>query len=134
FDATPGPDGKAVYYTALAESPEGDKLPGLFKAPAEGGSVDELTSGDPLAAPVGITVTRDGSTLLVADPGVEGGGAILSAPTAGGAATVVDGTIGYRPQGLTVATVKGAEKLYFTGTDPATGEHGVFSSATGGGG
>src|SRR5260221_6514682 len=134
FDATPSPDGKDVYYTALSVSPEGDKLPGLYRVSANGGAVETLTSGDPLAAPVGITITAQGTTLLVADPGADGGGAILAAPTGGGAASPLAGTVGYRPQGLTVATVKGVEKLYFTGTDPASGDRGLFAAGIDGGG
>src|SRR5262245_1716538 len=62
FDATPSPDGKTVYFTALREE-SGERVPGVFKVPAGGGDIEVLASGDTLASPIGITISLDGATL-----------------------------------------------------------------------
>lgn len=134
LDATPSPDGKNVYYIALAEDAEGDRLASVFRTTAEGGgAISTVSSGAPLASPVGITSSIDGSTLFVADPGTAGGGAVLAIPEGGGAASVVSGTAGYRPQGITVAEVEKRIAIYFTGFDPSSGEAGLFSVDPSGG-
>jgi len=134
LDATPSPDGKTVYYAALSEDADGNKTAGLFRVAASGGDVTTLASGDPLSAPVGVSVSVDGTTIFVADPGAGAGGAILTVPSAGGASAPLGGTDGYRPQGLTIAQIKPqGEALYFTGVDPTTGEAGLFSVNPAGG-
>jgi len=133
LDATPSPDGASVYYTALSTDADGNRIAGIFQVPADGGQVTPLSSGDPLAAPVGITTSIDGATLFVADPGAESGGGIVTAASSGGTASVLSGTTGYRPQGVAVADVKGKTMLYFTGVDPSSGEVGVFSVDPAGG-
>jgi hypothetical protein len=133
FDATPSPDGKTVYYTALREE-SGERIPGIFKVPASGGEIEMLASGEPLAAPLGITVSLDGATLYVADPGAANGGAIMTLSSSGGAVSSLGGTAGYRPGGLVVAKVNEQPGLWFTGMDPSTGARGVFTTAPGGGG
>ena len=37
FDATPSPDGKQVYYTALSSSDDGEPAPAVFAVAASGG-------------------------------------------------------------------------------------------------
>jgi hypothetical protein len=136
LDAAPSPDGKSVYYTAVSDNGNGDKLAGIFTVSADGGDVTALTSGDPLAAPVGVTVSADGATLFVADPGAGNGGAILTAPTAGGIAAILAGTEGYRPQGVVLADLKKPTKqtrLFFTGIDPTSGDAGLFDVDPAGG-
>lgn len=133
FDATPSPDGKTVYYTALREE-SGERVPGIFKVPASGGEIEVLASGEPLAAPLGISVSYDGATLYVADPGAANGGAIMTLPASGGAVSPLAGTEGYRPGGLVVAKTDEQPALWFTGVDPSTGARGVFTTALGGGG
>jgi hypothetical protein len=133
LDATPSPDGKDVYYVALSNDSDGNPVAGVFHTAAGGGNVTPLASGDPLSSPVGITTSVDGSTLFVADPGADGGGSILTVPSGGGSASVLSGTTGYRPQGVTVARVKGNATLYFTGVDPASGAPGLFRVDPGGG-
>src|SRR6185436_2547808 len=98
-----------------------------------GGDVTTLASGEPLAAPVGVSTSLDGATIFVADPGAGAGGAILTVPSGGGAAAPLGGTEGYRPQGLTIAEIKGKEMLYFTGIDPSSGDAGLFSVSPSGG-
>jgi DNA-binding beta-propeller fold protein YncE len=133
FDATPSPDGKAVYYTALREE-AGERVPGIFKVPASGGEIQVLASGEPLAAPLGITVSLDGETLYLADPGAANGGAIMTLSASGGAVSPLAGTEGYRPGGLVIAKQDEQPALWFTGVDPSTGARGVFMTAPGGGG
>jgi hypothetical protein len=133
LDATPSPDGRVVYYTALADDGDGNRVAGLFKVPAAGGSVEAVASGEPLSAPVGITVSLDGKTIFVADPGATTGGAVLTVPASGGAVAPLDGTEGFRPQGVTLSKVKGKPMLFFTGSDPSSGDPGLFSVDPSGG-
>jgi hypothetical protein len=135
FDATPSPDGKTVYYTALRDE-SGERVPGIFKVPAAGGDIEVLATGEPLSAPVGISVSFDGLTLFIADPGAAGGGAILTVSTSGGTASKLGGTEGFYPGGLVVAKTEGPNgtpALWFTGRDPASGARGVFTVALSGG-
>jgi DNA-binding beta-propeller fold protein YncE len=130
FDATPSPDGSEVYFTALAKV-DGEDVPGVFHVPATGGAPETLASGEPLQAPVGITVSLDGQTLYVADAaalddGAQSAGAVLTVPVGGGAPTALAGTLGYAPQGVTVVNEDGEGVLWFTGTDPEAGTPGVF--------
>jgi hypothetical protein len=76
-----------------------------------------------LVAPLNIA-SNGRDLLFVADigGGATGGGAIVQLPVAGGAGTPL--AEGFRPRG--VATDAGG-KVFFTGTDPATGQPGVFA-------
>jgi DNA-binding beta-propeller fold protein YncE len=137
FDATPSPDGSEVYFTALIEQ-DGDDVPGVFHVAATGGEPETLAVGEPLQAPVGITIGLDGSTLYIADAaalddGEGGSGAVLTVPVAGGAPTALAGTLGYAPQGVVVAREGDTGMLWFTGTDPETGVPGVFKTPLSGG-
>jgi DNA-binding beta-propeller fold protein YncE len=124
LDATPSPDGAQVYFTA--RNADGA---GVFKAEASGGGIVALHAGDPIAAPVGITVSTDNLMVYLADPGAsvneEDTGAIWMVPTAGGDATLVAGTAGYTPRGIVLMKQDGSDQLYFTGTTPE-GIPGVF--------
>jgi hypothetical protein len=115
FDATPDPDGKNVYFTAL--TPNGD--PAVFKASAAaGGGVTMLFSGLPLAAPVSIAISEDGATLFIADTtadnsgtGDDDSGAIFTLPTGGGTPSPMAGTESTNPRGVAVV----GDQLWFTG-------------------
>lgn len=133
FDATPSPDGTSVYFTALTGDPSA-RVPGVFRVPAAGGPIETIASGAPLGAPLGITVSLDGTTLFVADPGAANGGAIFSIPTAGGTPAMLGGTAGYYPGGVVVAKVNDQESVYLTGRDPTSGAPGLFMAAEAGGG
>jgi sugar lactone lactonase YvrE len=112
FDATPAPDGKDVYFTAIA-LPE--RLPAVFKVGADGKGLTKLFAGDPLVSPFGITIGDDGKTLLVADSGAEtdGGelGAVFSLAAGGGTPTAVVGTQGTIPKGIEAL----GDSFYYTG-------------------
>lgn len=56
MDATPDPDGNKIYFTAMSTQGAG-----VFSVPAAGGTVVTLTVGTPLAAPVGLVVSTNGS-------------------------------------------------------------------------
>ena len=136
LDATPSPEGKRVYYTAFKRSEDGEDIPGVFTVAADGsGAIETLVQGDPLGAPVGISVSLDGSKLFVADPasGPEAAGAVLTLAANGGSASPLPGTERYRPKGVAVAKVKDEEYLYFTGHAPDSGQAGVFRIGAGGG-
>jgi hypothetical protein len=130
FDATPDPDGKNVYFTALTK--DGD--PGVFKSSATpGGAVTKLFSGAPLATPVSITITEDGKTLLIADAAADNAadddqGAVFSMSVDGGAPSALGGTEGTQPHGIEVA----GDQAYFTGRKD--GKPGVYKIPVGGGG
>lgn len=131
LDATPSPDGERVYYLALR-----DNAAGVFTVREAGAEIETLLLGEPLIAPVGISVSIDGEQLFIADSGVtsEGAvGAIMVLPSAGGDARMLEGTAGYLPRGLAVAEVAGDEHVYFTGLDTRNGKHGLFRVAPSGG-
>jgi hypothetical protein len=99
-----------------------------------------------LTAGLGVSLSKDGKTLYVADPAAEtdtfASGAITGTTlgqivavdtSSGGAATPVTGTQGYAPVGLATLSASGTDTLYFTGQDPANGKGGVFTIAAGGG-
>jgi DNA-binding beta-propeller fold protein YncE len=138
MDATPSPDAAKVYYTALSRE-DGTDTPGVFSVAADGSNdVAKLAVGDELTAPVGITVSLDGEALYVADTAAgeaEGGatGALISVSPQDGTLSILKGTEGYAPKGLVIAAIKGKEQLVFSGTDPKTGQGGVFRIAPAGG-
>jgi DNA-binding beta-propeller fold protein YncE len=136
LDATPSPEGKRVFYTAFKRGDDGEDVPGVFGVAADGGgAIETLVAGEPLSAPVGISVSLDGSRLFVADPatGPNASGAVLTLSSGGGEASSLPGTEGYGPKGLAIAKVDGQEYLYFTGHDPASGAAGLFRIAASGG-
>ena len=133
LDAAPSPDGAIVYFTAL-----GDNGPGIFSVAASGGTVSTVAAGAPFVRPSSVAVATDGSRVYAADRRVgpaDAEGAILSAPTTGGpqVPTVLPGTEGRSPRGLDVVHRGGADIIWFTGTDPATGAPGVFRIPAAGG-
>lgn len=131
LDATPSPDGERVYYLA-----QRDNVAGVFSVREAGAEIETLLHGAPLIAPVGISVSVDGKQLFVADSGVtsEGGaGAIMVLPSAGGSASVLEGTAGYSPRGVVVAEVDSDEHVYFTGLDTRNGQNGLFRVGLSGG-
>lgn len=132
MDATPAPDSDRVFYLALK-----DDVAGVFSVEKPGAEIETLVLGEPLIAPVGISISADGDQVFVADSGyvtAEGAGAIAMLSSAGGEVVVLEGTEGYVPRGLVVAEVDGEEHVYFTGISPASGEHGLFRVALAGGG
>lgn len=128
FDSTPDPSGTNVYFTGISTA---DGTAGVFKVAATGGAVTKLFSGSPLDHPVGIAMTVDGTKLFIADPAASATdtGQIFSMPVAGGTPTSVAGTDGYEPKAISVV----GETLYFSGTDKATGQPGVFKIGVNGG-
>ena len=136
FDATPDPEGINVYFTALNANGEAT----VFKGPAAGGGdcTPLYAGGDPLVAPFNIVITSDSKTLYIADSGSDDaaetdGGHVFTLQSMGGTPAVFTGTEGRRPRGIDIYKDADAELLYFTGTDPATGERGVFSVLAAGG-
>jgi sugar lactone lactonase YvrE len=130
LDAAPSPDGSTIYFTGA-----GANGPAVFRVVGTGGAVATLAQGAPLAQPTGIAVATDGSRIFVADPQAGSGGAVLTLAATGtpSTPTVVSGTQGRSPRGLDVINQGGADVIYFTGTDPANGEVGVFQVAASGG-
>jgi DNA-binding beta-propeller fold protein YncE len=138
MDATPSANGERVYYTALGIAADGSEQAGVFATDAAGGgAIETLTVGEPLAAPVGITIDPEGAHLFLADSawnaGERGAGAIVSMPASGGAPSALAGTEGYVPRGIVIAEVADETWLYLTGIDPARGEPGVFRTKLAGG-
>ena len=90
--------------------------------------------------PLGVAAPTDptDTNVFVADPAATNGsgdyGAIFSVAQAGGSAAAVTGTIGFQPRGVVIAAVgtpTPADLLYFTGSDPVTGEANVYTLAPG---
>ncbi len=118
FDATPDPDGKFVYFTAMSVN-EG---PAVFKVGADGQGLTRLFAGSPLVSPFGISITDDGKTLVIADSGAESekdeengtdqGGIVFTLGVDGGTPAPLSGTQGTMPRGLEVL----GDSVYYTGT------------------
>jgi DNA-binding beta-propeller fold protein YncE len=136
FDATPSPDGKDIYYTAVDAK---TRLPGVYTAPADGSHLagSPVHEGDPFVAPFGIAISTDGSTLYVADSGATASkkdrGVIFSLSAGGGNPSEVSGTELYRPRSLDVVNESGKDEIYFTGHDKTDGQPGVFKVPASGG-
>jgi sugar lactone lactonase YvrE len=131
FDATPSPDGKQVYYTAMGSDENGEPAPGVYSVAASGGQISRLAAGAPFVAPVNVSVSLDGKTLFVADPAAS---ALFSLPSSGGTPSAVPGTEGYAPRGLTVTQDRnGREYVYFTGRVAESEQAGVFRISGAGG-
>lgn len=138
IDAAPSPDGKVIYFATT-----GDTAPAIFSVPAGGGPMAKIAEGVPLTKPSGIAVATDGGHLFVADQqaaaAVAGspkpGGAILSLATTATpeAPAALPGTAGWAPRGLDIVKQGGTDIAYFTGTDPASGAHGLFQVPAAGG-
>jgi hypothetical protein len=136
FDAVPDPTGATFYFTGI-DGTTGD--PGVFSVPAGGGTPAKVFSGAPLVAPFGITISDDGTTLFIADPGAQAdpntastdSGQIFTLTTSGGTPQPISGANGYRARGVDLVYNQGL--LWFTGTDVANGQPGIFTVATGGG-
>ncbi|MDD9970859.1 MAG: hypothetical protein OXR73_31770 [Myxococcales bacterium] len=132
MDATPGPDGEVVYFTATAATDDADglptTLPGVYRTGANGGEIVRMCEGAPLVSPTGIAVSLDGETLFLADPGIANGGALLRGPA--GETTdcpePLAATVGMAPRGVVVAEVDGEEVVFFTGQVPESGSPGLF--------
>jgi hypothetical protein len=133
-DAAPNAKGDLVYFTGVDPM---TSVAGVFRVKADGTSTAEkLFIGAPFVAPAGISVATDDSTIYVADPGFETGGAvpgaILGVANDGGAPKVVAGTQGYVPQNLDIIQEGGKDVAYFTGYGP-TGAAGVYKIDLAGG-
>lgn len=130
FDATPSPDGKTVYFTAIGSDGTG----GVFSVAATGGTVTRLDAGNVLVSPFGIAVTPDGKQLYVADPGADDDakmlyGAVFVLPASGGTPTVLGGTQGLAPRSVVVAS----GNLYLTAGADGAGGPGVYETSLSGG-
>ena len=131
LDATLSPDGKIAYF--LGVTPNG---PGVLTTEIGGSTVSTMVSGAPLASPMGLDVTTNGSKLYIADaaadPADEGKlGRLFTLDAAGGIMlTEVGSTAGYKPRAVTVIT-QGVDQVYFSGNDPTDGMPGVFKIADG---
>ncbi|MFN2505622.1 MAG: hypothetical protein ABR540_15560 [Acidimicrobiales bacterium] len=88
-----------------------------------------------MTKPSGISVTTDGTRLLIADQLAAGSGAILTVPTATTAAPLemLPGTQGWKPRGLDVAGGSGRDTIYFTGSNPAGNAPGLYRVPAAGG-
>lgn len=137
-DATPSPDGTAVYFIAYSTKANEDEVPGtyrvpaIYKAAATGGAVQKLFEGAPLAAPFGISISDDGQTLFIADSSAEtgeneDGGKVFTMNVGGGSPSPLAGTEGIHPSGIEVMK----DKVYITGRKD--GQPGLFKTGLGGG-
>src|SRR4029453_3126808 len=119
-------EGGTASFPALA-----DEGAALFSVPASGGMPTRLAD---LVSPGPVDVTGDGRTLVIADPGVETStgalGAIVTVSSSGGTPSVLAGTEGTLPGGLSVP----GNPIVFTGSDPADGAPAVLETSASGGG
>jgi hypothetical protein len=133
IDATPGPDGCTVFFTAADENGGASVFSGSI-----GGTPKALNTNFPFVYPVGVAATSDGQTLFVADLGAipdpmkTTEGAIFTLSTAGSGAEILGGTGGRYPRGLVIVKQGGSDVIFFTGVD-ADGQPGVFQVPAGSG-
>jgi hypothetical protein len=130
LSGTPLPEGGVAFIAMLPPpSEEEPARPALFRADA-GEEPSVLYSGDLLQNPLDLDVSSDGASILVADAvhldenGENAGGAMLTFSIDGG--DPVASAIGYQPRAVTVAD---SGEVYFSGSDPATNQPGVFELA-----
>lgn len=126
LDATPDPDGQAVYFVATTESGE----PAVFRVPAAGGEVEVVYAGAPLVSARSLVISGDGNTLYIADP-MAGGGLVFALQLQGGLAAPAPLVASVRTgaRALDLVSVDGADRLYIGGTDPRSGEAAVYRLA-----
>lgn len=119
LDASPSPEGDAIYFTA--STPDG---PAVLKVVPDKGPAEVISSGERLEAPFAVIPSFDGTTLYVADSGAENdddeAGRIFSMPADGGEPTPITSADGTVPKSMTLIQENGADVIYFTGLDPAT--------------
>jgi sugar lactone lactonase YvrE len=128
LDAVFTSDAQTAYFTVSGRNGRG-----LFRVAASGGNHMPVHIGAPFVAPRGLAIASNDQTLYVADWQAGSKGAIFAQPTNGGEPQILNGTQGYQPRGLEVASKDGADLIYFTGKAPQDGQPGVFKiSATGG--
>ena len=125
-DAVASPDGRDFYFAAF----DAMHVPAVFHTSSTpGGSLDEISSGDPIDLPIGLVMACDGKTVYVADMGGDSG-ALLSVATAGGTATNLGVTGMIRPSGLAMSA--DCKTLYATGKTE-DGLPGLFTISIAGG-
>jgi sugar lactone lactonase YvrE len=121
LDAVASPDGSTFYFTAY--TPDAEAEAAIFAVPGDGGPVQALHSGAPLALPTGLVLSCDGELLIVADmstraveEGVDSpdGGAIYAIATSGGTLAALQSDGIYAPTGLALSD--DCATLYVTGT------------------
>jgi hypothetical protein len=133
FDAAPGPDGCAVFFSAI----DGAGLPAVYKT-AVGGTATRLGGSPLLLVPSGLAVNSTGGSVYIADPetettpGVYGALFTISATGTNGTAEALPGTAGKQPVGVAVARLNGTDVVYFTGREP-NGAGAVYSLPAAGG-
>jgi DNA-binding beta-propeller fold protein YncE len=119
LDAVPDPAGRTIFFTT--DGPDG---PAIMRVPSGGGAVHTVLAGRPLVDPTGLAVAADGKRLFVADAGA---GRILAVSRDGRGVRSLAGSLGTRPRGLDVQLRGDAQRLVFTGVDPADGAPAVLA-------
>jgi len=126
LSGTPLPERGVAFIAMLPGSEEVPARPALFRGDV-GKEPSVLYSGDLLQNPLDLDISKDGTSIFVADSvhldenGESDGGAVLTFPIDGG--EPVASAVGYTPRAVTVAD---SGEVYFSGADPETGERGVF--------
>lgn len=119
-------DAKIAYYTANNSNGRG-----IFRTSVSDSKSVLVFVGKPFVSPRGLAIASDDKKLYVADPKAKGNGSVFVQSVNGGTPQVLDGTTGYKPRGLEVASQNGSDVIYFTGQDPHDGQQGVFKIAEG---
>lgn len=125
-DTVPNSDGSTFYFTATTANGE----PGVYMVTSTGGAMAvQITAGPPLVAPNGLAISSDDQTLYISDTSA----GLFKLAARGGTPQLLAGTDMHHPRGLDVTQSGGADVIFFTGDDPATGQGGVFTIAAAGG-
>lgn len=123
--AVADPDGNTIYVAAYDDSGQAQ----IFSGSINGSSFRALTeTSGALGHPVGLAISGDGKTLVVADPGRADGGGLYQV-TLGGSVSAL--TTAVAPAGVTFSP--DGKEVYYTGTARDTGAVGVWKVALSGG-
>lgn len=138
LDATPTPNADAVYFTGMSQESGGV----LYKVGTAARSEPVLIASG-FIAPTSLVMATRGDTVYVSDLGLkdEGdantparpGGVVYSVPAAGGDPTPLAGTEGFGARSLDLVGGPDGDVLYFSGSNPDSGEAGVYRVQLGAG-
>ncbi len=116
LDATPGPDGEAVWWLGTAAG-----VSGVWQ-------IDRSTPLAEIAGGRNLVFSDDGATIFVS-----AAGGLFAVPAAGGAPALMPGTELLAPEGLDTVTLGGTAYVYATAPGAQEGEQGLYRISESGG-
>lgn len=126
LDAAPNPEGTIIYFVG-----RGAEGVGLYQVAVDGGEPASVLVGDPFVDPRGVVVSHDREMLYVADPKVDGGGALIAVALSDFTAEILEPTLGLAPTAVEIRELGDQDEILFAGTT-TRGAPAVFSLEEGG--